>query len=70
MNPVAGSVVFTPADKPVPLDNHFRWWSYVHGANWRHPSGPNSSIEGREKHPVVQIAYEDAEAFAKCAGQR
>ena len=69
-NLVAGSVVFSPPDHAVPLDNHFQWWSYVKGADWRHPSGPGSSIDGKEKFPVVQIALEDAEAYAKWAGKR
>ena len=64
------SVVFTPPAEPVPLDNHYRWWSYVKGADWRHPTGPDSSLEGREKFPVVHIAYEDAEAYAQWAGKR
>jgi sulfatase modifying factor 1 len=69
-NLVAGSVVFTPPDHAVPLDSHFRWWSYVHGADWRHPEGPGSDIAGREDYPVVHVAYEDAEAYAKWAGKR
>jgi formylglycine-generating enzyme len=69
-NLVAGSVVFSPPDHPVPLDNHFQWWSYVHGANWRHPEGPKSSIRGKENYPVVQVAYEDAVTYAKWAGKR
>ncbi len=69
-NLVAGSAVFAPAPVPVPLDNHYRWWSYVPGANWRHPDGPNSNLQGREKYPVVQIAYYDAAAYAKWAGKR
>ena len=69
-NLVAGSVVFSPPDHAVPLNDHFQWWSYVKGADWRHPSGPGSSIEGKEKFPVVQIAYEDAGAYAKWAGKR
>ena len=69
-NLVAGSVVFTPPNHAVRLNNHFQWWSYVHGANWRHPSGPRSSIRGRESYPVVQIAYEDASAYANWAGKR
>ncbi len=69
-NLVAGSVVFTPPAGPVPLDNHFQWWSYVKGANWRHPEGPESSIKGRENFPVVQIAYPDALAYAAWAGKR
>jgi formylglycine-generating enzyme required for sulfatase activity len=69
-NLVAGSTVFTPPAKPVPLNNHFQWWSYVRRANWRHPLGPNSSIEGKRSYPVVQVAYEDAEAYARWAGKR
>ena len=69
-NLVAGSVVFSPPDHPVPLNNHFEWWSYVPGANWRHPEGPKSNLKGREKYPVVDIAYEDAEAYARWAGKR
>jgi formylglycine-generating enzyme required for sulfatase activity len=69
-NLVAGSVVFSPPDHPVPLDNHFQWWTYVHGANWRHPLGPKSDIKGNETYPVVHIAYEDALAYATWAGKR
>ncbi len=69
-NLVAGSIVFTPTSGPVPLSNKFQWWRYQHGANWRHPEGPESSIKGREKYPVVQITYPDAEAYAKWAGKR
>jgi formylglycine-generating enzyme len=69
-NLVAGSVVFSPPDHPVALKDHFQWWSYVHGANWRHPNGPKSSIVGKENYPVVQVAYEDAVAYAKWAGKR
>jgi formylglycine-generating enzyme len=69
-NLVAGSVIFSPPNEPVPLDNHLRWWKYVHGANWRHPNGPGSDLRGREKHPVVHVAYEDASAYCKWAGKR
>ena len=69
-NLVSGSVVFTPPTAPVPLDNHFVWWRYLPGANWRHPSGPESDLRGKEKHPVVHIAFEDAEVYAKWAGKR
>ena len=65
-----GSVVFSPPDHAVPLNDHFQWWAFVDGADWRHPDGPRSSIEGKEKFPVVHIAYEDAEAYAKWAGKR
>jgi formylglycine-generating enzyme len=69
-NLVAGAVVFTPTPGPVPLDNHFQWWNYVKGANWRHPEGPRSDLKGRGNYPVVQIAYPDAVAYAKWAGKR
>ena len=69
-NLVAGGVVFTPPNQPVPLNNHFQWWSYVKGANWRHPSGPTSSIKGKDNYPVVQVAYPDAEAYSKWAHKR
>jgi formylglycine-generating enzyme len=69
-NLVAGSVVFSPPDHPVSLDTQFRWWSYVAGANWRHPLGPGTDLKGRENFPVVHIAYRDAEAYAKWAGKR
>ncbi len=69
-NLVAGSTVFSPTKQAVPLDNHFRWWSYVKGASWRQPEGPKSTVEGREDYPVIHIAYDDAEAFAKWAGKR
>ena len=69
-NLVAGSTVFTATSQPVPLNDYFQWWSYVHGADWRHPTGPDSDLKGREKYPVVQIAYEDAAAYTKWAGKR
>ncbi len=69
-NLVAGSVVFAPTDHEVPLNNHYQWWSYVKGANWRHPLGPESDIKGKDNYPVVHIAYPDAEAYAKWAGKR
>jgi formylglycine-generating enzyme required for sulfatase activity len=69
-NLVAGAVVFAPPDHEVSLNNHYQWWSYVKGANWRHPLGPQSDIKGKEKYPVVQIAYPDAEAYARWAGKR
>lgn len=67
---VPGSIVFTPPNHAVPLNSYFQWWSWVPGANWRHPEGPASDLKGRERFPVVHIAYEDAEAYAKWAGKR
>ncbi|MFM1801927.1 MAG: hypothetical protein RJA81_1279, partial [Planctomycetota bacterium] len=61
---VPGSVVFTPSEGPIPLDNFLQWWRWQPGADWRHPEGPDSSIENRMDHPVVHIAYNDAEAYA------
>jgi formylglycine-generating enzyme required for sulfatase activity len=69
-NLVAGSTVFTPAVKAAPLDDHYRWWRYQKGADWRHPEGPGSTIRGREKYPVVHIGYDDALAYANWAGKR
>lgn len=69
-NLVAGSVIFAPPDHPVPLNNYFQWWIYVHGANWRHPLGPGSNITGKDNYPVVHVAWEDVEAYAKWAGKR
>ncbi len=65
-----GSLVFRATDGPVPLDNPAYWWAWTIGANWRQPEGPGSNIEGKEDHPVVHIAWEDANAFAKWAGKR
>jgi formylglycine-generating enzyme required for sulfatase activity len=67
---VPGSMVFTPPDGPVPLNNYAAWWSWVPGASWRHPEGPGSTIDGRDDHPVVQVSYDDAVAYAKWAGKR
>lgn len=67
---VPGSLVFTPPADPVSLDNPLAWWRYVPGANWRHPDGPGSSIEGRDTDPVVQVSWDDAAAYARWAGKR
>ena len=67
---VAGSVVFSPPNHQVMLNSHLQWWSYVPGANWRQPEGPGSNIKNRMKHPVVQIAYDDAVAYCEWAGSR
>ena len=64
---VAGSVVFAAPDLAVPLNDHSRWWQYVPGANWRQPLGAGSGIEGKDKFPVVHVAYEDAVAYTRWA---
>jgi len=65
---VPSSVVFAKAKGPVDLRNPYNWWTYIAGADWRHPRGPDSSIEALADHPVVHVAFEDAEAYAKWAG--
>src|SRR5882672_412306 len=67
---VPGAMVFVGTDRPVPLNDYSRWWAWMPGADWRHPQGPKSSIEGKDDHPVVQVSYEDALAYAKWAGKR
>jgi formylglycine-generating enzyme required for sulfatase activity len=67
---VAASLVFQPTKKPVPLTNHHRWWEWKPGADWKHPQGPGSTIEGKEDHPVVHISWFDANAYAAWAGKR
>jgi len=65
----AGSLVFTPPNHPVDMRDWSRWWNFKFGANWRRPYGPRSSISGLDDHPVVHVAYCDAEAYAKWAGK-
>jgi len=64
---VPGALVFQKSKGPVDLNSYFNWWAWVPGANWKHPLGPHSSLKEREQHPVVHVAYEDAEAYAKWA---
>jgi formylglycine-generating enzyme required for sulfatase activity len=63
------STVFRKPSGPVDMRNHYNWWTYVRGANWRHPRGPASSIGKIMDHPVVHVAYEDVMAYAKWAGK-
>jgi formylglycine-generating enzyme len=67
---VPGSVVFRGSAGPVDLSDVRNWWEYVPGAYWKRPAGPGSTINGRDLHPVVQIAYEDAETYANWAGKQ
>jgi formylglycine-generating enzyme required for sulfatase activity len=66
---VPSSIVFLKPSGPVDLRNHYNWWTYVAGADWRHPRGPRSSLQGLWDHPVVHVAFEDAEAYARWAGK-
>lgn len=65
-----GSLAFHQTDGPVDLRNWRAWWEWVPGADWRHPFGPDSNIDGKDEHPVVQVCYTDAAAFAAWAGKR
>ncbi len=63
-----GSLVFTRTTGPVDLQDYGRWWSFRFGADWRHPEGPDSDLSALWDHPVVHVAYADAEAYARLAG--
>ena len=65
----AGSLVFSPPPNPVPLDDWSQWWAFKFGATWRKPYGPGSSIKGLDDHPVVHVAFADAEAYARWFGK-
>mgnify|MGYP000300409434 CR=1 FL=1 len=67
---VAGSMVFTPSVGPVDRGDMRNFWRWVPGASWRHPEGPTSDIKDRMNHPVVQVSWDDATAYARWAGNR
>jgi formylglycine-generating enzyme required for sulfatase activity len=67
---VAASMVFTPPEKPVPLHRYDLWWHWMPGADWRHPEGPESTIEGRDHHPLIHVSWDDAVAYTEWAGKR
>ena len=66
---VPGSIVFTGSTGPVDLSDTYNWWSWIPGAQWRHPEGPESTLHGRERHPVTHVAHQDACAYAAWAGK-
>jgi formylglycine-generating enzyme required for sulfatase activity len=67
---VAGSLVFRAASSPVPLNDWTQWWEWMPGADWRHPDGPDSNLNGRDRHPVVHVTHADATAYAQWASKR
>ena len=67
---VPGAMVFVGTDHPVNLNDASQWWQFVPAASWRHPQGPKSDIEGKGDYPVVQISFEDAQAYASWIGKR
>ena len=67
---VASSLVFSPPNHAVSLNNASVWWNWEAGADWRHPQGKKSNIEGKDNYPVVQVSWDDANAYAKWAGKR
>jgi len=67
---VPGAMVFVGTERQVDLRDFSQWWQYVPGADWRHPQGPASNIDGKDQHPVVQVSYEDALAYARWVGKR
>ena len=66
---VAGSVVFQQPPGPIPRSSHYAWWAWLPGADWRHPEGPGSTLHGRERHPVLHLAWADVTAYAAWAGK-
>jgi len=66
---IPGALVFQKSQGPVNLNDYHNWWAWVPGTSWKHPKGPESSLSGKEKYPVVHIAFEDAESYTKWIGK-
>jgi formylglycine-generating enzyme len=67
---VAASLVFTPSEQPISLDDASQWWTWTKGADWKHPDGEGSTIKGKENFPVIHISWDDAQAYCKWSGKR
>lgn len=67
---VPASLVFTPTDHSVSLDDYSQWWKWIPGANWRHPRGEKSNLNGLDQHPVVHVSWDDANAYCQWTGKR
>ena len=67
---VPGALVFTPPNERVMLNDYSQWWKWLPGADWRHPEGPGSNLDGKMQHPVIHVAYQDVEAYCNWAGKR
>jgi formylglycine-generating enzyme required for sulfatase activity len=65
----AGSLVFSRPRSTFDIRDWSQWWSFIEGADWRHPYGPGSGIKGLDEHPVVHVAFSDVQAYANWTGK-